>query len=77
MKWLGVLPESFDEFGKNAKATIFREWEDLSDTELAQFDNITKMAIKYQSIIRSIQRKEKQDHLDTCAILNMHYQQTK
>lgn len=77
LKWLGVLPESFDEFGKNAKATIFREWEDLSDTELAQFDNITKMAIKYQSIIRSIQRKEKQDHLDTCAILNMHYQQTK
>ena len=77
LKWLGVLPESFDEFSKNAKNTIFREWEELSDTELAQFDSITKMAIKYQSIVRSIQQRENQEHLDSCAILKMHLEHTK
>ena len=74
LKWLGVLPENFNEFGKNAKSKILKEWEGLSDTELAQFDNITKMAIKYQPLIRSIQQKEKSEHLDTSAILTMHQQ---
>ena len=77
LKWLGVLPENFNEFSKNAKAKILKEWEGLSDTELAQFDNITKMAIKYQPIIRSIQQKEDPKHLDSCAILTMHQQNLK
>lgn len=71
LKWLGLLPENFNEFGKNAKPTITKAWEDLTDTELAQFDSITKMAIKYQHIIRSIQKQEEHSHLDKCSIYNI------
>ncbi len=71
LKWLGVLPESFNEFSKNAKNIIFKEWSDLSDTELAQFDNITKMAIKYQPIIRSLQKKSTHCHTDNCIISSL------
>ncbi len=71
LKWIGILPENFDEFGKNAQAIIKKEWRGLSETELAQFDSITKMAIKYQHIIRSIQKQGEHTHLDACSIFNI------
>ena len=71
LKWLGVLPENFNEFGKKAKEVIMKEWKELSSTEIAQFDSITKMAIKYQHIIREIQNQGHHNHLKACSIYNI------
>ena len=72
LKMIGALPESFDEFGKNAKIHINKEWANLADTELADFHNVTAMAIKYQPLIRKIQKQRSSgDELDANTLLNL------
>ena len=62
LKLLEILPENFDEFSKTAKATVQKEWKELSDTDLADFANITTMAIKYQTEIRKLQKHNQDKH---------------
>lgn len=69
LKMIGILPENFDEFGKHAKIHINKAWENLCDADVKDFDGITKIAIKYQDIVRSIQ-KEKQ-MMDSNALLQV------
>lgn len=72
LKMIGALPESFDEFGKNAKIHINKEWANLADTELTDFQNITAMAIKYQPLIRKIQKQGNGgEELDANMLLNL------
>ena len=55
---IGILPESFDELGKNAKIHINKAWENLTDSDIKNFDLITATAIKYQDIIRAMQKEQ-------------------
>ena len=72
LKLLEILPENFDEFSKTAKATVQKEWKELSDTDLADFASITTMAIKYQTEIRKLQKqKGKNLNFDHDEILNI------
>ncbi len=74
LKMIGILPESFDELGKNAKIHINKAWENLTDADLKYFDRITAMAIKYQEDIRAIQKERRL--LDNNALLNVLAQAT-
>ncbi len=74
LKMVGILPESFDELGKTAKVHINKAWENLTDADLKDFDRVTTMAIKYQDIIRSIQKERRL--LDNNALLNVLAQAT-
>lgn len=58
LKMIGILPESFDELGKNAKIHINKAWENLTDSDIKNFDLITATAIKYQDIIRAMQKEQ-------------------
>ena len=69
LKLIGILPESFDELGKNAKIHINKAWENLTDADIKDFDRITAMAIKYQDTIRSIQKKRQL--MDNNTLLNV------
>lgn len=60
LKMIGSIPESFDELGKNAKAHINKAWENLTGSDIKNFDLIRATAIKYQDVIRAIQKKEQQ-----------------
>jgi hypothetical protein len=71
LKLIGVLPENYDEFSKTAKATVQKEWKELSDTDLADFRSITRMAIKYQSEIRKLQKNNHEHNLDHDEILSL------
>ena len=68
LKSRNILPESFDEFGKNAKIHINKAWKSLSPNDIADFNNITTTAVKYQSLIRSVQKQK--EMLDNNAILS-------
>lgn len=57
LKLIGILPENFDELGKNAKIHINKAWEHLTDADLKDFNCITAIAIKYQDTIRAIQKE--------------------
>lgn len=74
LKMIGILPESFDELGKTAKPHINKAWENLTDADIKYFDRITNIAIKYQDIIRSIQKERRL--LDNNALLNVLAQAT-
>lgn len=74
LKMIGILPESFDELGKHAQIHINKAWENLSHADIKDFDRITNIAIKYQDVVRSIQ-KEKQ-LMDNNALLNVLAQAT-
>lgn len=69
LKMKGILPESFDELSKNAKIHINKLWSNLTDADIKDFDRLTAMAIKYQDVIRSIQKER--HILDNNAILNV------
>lgn len=69
LKMVGILPESFDELGKNAKVHIHKAWENLTDADIKDFDRITAMAIKYQDTIRAIQKKRQL--MDNNTLLNV------
>ena len=60
LKMIGSLPESFDELGKNAKIHINKAWENLTSSDIKNFDLITGTAIKYQNVIRELQKKQQQ-----------------
>ena len=62
LKLIEVLPENFDEFGKNAKNRVMKEWGELSETDLADFASITTMAIKYLTEIRELQKRSREKH---------------
>ncbi len=74
LKLIGILPESFDELGKNAKVHINKAWENLTDADIKDFDRITAMAIKYQDVIRAIQKERRL--MDNNALLNVLAQAT-
>lgn len=74
LKMVGILPESFDELSKNAKIHINKHWENLTDADLKDFNRVTTMAIKYQDVIRSIQKERRL--LDNNALLNVLAQAT-
>jgi len=57
LKLLGKLPESFDELGKNAPEQIKKIWSTLEAGDVDKFKNITNTAIRYQNVIRDIQKK--------------------
>ena len=65
LKMIGSLPESFDELGKHAKVHINKAWENLTSSDIKNFDLITSTAIKYQDIIRKIQKKQQRLELDS------------
>ena len=65
---IGILPESFDELGKNAKEKVNKTWATLTDADIKTFDRITSTAIKYQDVIRGIQKRR--HIMDDNAILN-------
>ena len=65
---MGILPESFDELGKNAKEKVSKTWSTLTDADIKNFDRITSTAIKYQDEIRDIQKKRHM--MDDNAILH-------
>ncbi len=56
LKMIGILPESFDELGKNAKEHVMKAWNTLTPADLKQFNQITQTAVKYQNIINEIQK---------------------
>ena len=68
LKLKNILPENFDEFDKNAKFHIYKAWKTLSPNDLAEFSNITRMAVKYQKEIRAVQKQK--EMLDNNAILS-------
>ncbi len=74
LKAIGILPESFDELGKNAKIHINKAWENLTDADIKDFDRITTMAIKYQDTIRAIQKERRL--MDNKALLDVLAQAT-
>ena len=57
LKMMGILPESFDELGKGAKDKVTKTWSTLTDADIKNFDRITSTAIKYQDVIRDIQKR--------------------
>ena len=61
LKMIGSLPESFDELGKNAATHINRAWENLTSSDIKNFDLITATAIKYQEIIRAKQKRKQME----------------
>lgn len=69
LKMIGILPESFDELGKNAKIHINKAWENLTSADIKDFDRITNIAIKYQDVVRSIQKERR--FMDNAALLNV------
>ena len=68
LKLIGILPESFDELGKNAKEHINKAWGTLTAADIKDFTRITSTAVKYQDIIRNIQKQRRM--MDTTALLN-------
>ncbi|MBR2273232.1 MAG: hypothetical protein IJ864_00115 [Alphaproteobacteria bacterium] len=60
LKMIGSLPENFDELGKNAKNYINKAWENLTSSDIKNFDLVTATAIKYQDIIRTLQKEKSQ-----------------
>ena len=68
LKSRNILPESFDEFGKSAKIIINKAWKSLSPNDLTDFNNITTTAVKYQGLIRSVQKQK--EMLDNNSILS-------
>ncbi len=69
LKMIGILPESFDELGKNAKEHINKSWNTLTQADIKDFTRITSMAIKYQDVVRSIQKERRM--MDNAALLNV------
>lgn len=67
LKLINLLPESFDELGKNAREHINKTWSTLTPADIKDFNRITAMAIKYQNVIRSIQKERRV--LDNSVIL--------
>ncbi len=62
LKMIGILPESFDELGKNADTYINKAWKNLTGSDLQNFKLITDTAVKYQDIIISLQEeRQKRD----------------
>jgi len=69
LKMVGILPESFDELGKNAKEHVNKAWNNLTPADIKDFSRITSMAIKYQDVVRGIQKQRRM--LDSAALLNV------
>ena len=69
LKAIGVLPESFDEMSKNAKAEVDEMWNNLTPADIRRFNRITETAIKYEPVIKSLQTKLKM--LDNNVVMNM------
>lgn len=69
LKMINILPESFNELGKHAKIHINKAWENLSQADLKVFDRLTSIAIKYQDVIRSIQKERQM--MDTNTLLTI------
>ena len=63
------LPESFDELGKNAKEHVNKAWNNLTPADIKDFSRITSMAVKYQDVVRGIQKQRRM--LDSAALLNV------
>ena len=61
LKLIGKLPESFDELGKNAPEQIKKIWNTLEDGDIDKFRNINNTAIRYQNIIRDLQKKRQKE----------------
>lgn len=59
LKMIGILPENFDELGKNAKEHINKAWNTLTAADIKDFMRITSMALRYQDDIRQIQKKRR------------------
>lgn len=59
LKMLGKIPESFDELGKGAETYVKKVWGTLEAADVEKFRDITNTAIRYQDVIRNLQ-KEKQ-----------------
>jgi hypothetical protein len=59
LKMIQVLPESFDELGKNAKIHINKAWQNLTEADIKDFNGLTSIALKYQDVIRSIQKEHR------------------
>ena len=68
LKMIGILPESFDELGKNAKDHVMKAWNTLTPADLKDFTRISKTAVKYQDVIKDIQKKRKM--MDSVTLLN-------
>lgn len=68
LKMIGILPESFDELGKNAKDHIQKAWNTLTPADLKDFTRISQTAVKYQDIIKDIQKKRRM--MDTATLLS-------
>ena len=69
LKMVGILPESFDELGKNAKEHVNKAWNNLTPADIKDFSRITSMAVKYQDVVRGIQKQRRM--LDSAALLNV------
>ncbi len=69
LKLIGILPESFDELGKNAKEHINKAWSTLTAADIKDFTRITSTAVKYQDIIRNIQKQRQL--MDPAALLTV------
>lgn len=69
LKLIGILPESFDELCKSANKQIDKAWYTLTEADHKNFDRITNIAIKYQDVIRSVQKKRKM--MDSSSILQV------
>ena len=62
---LGKIPESFDELGKGAETHIKKIWNALEAADVEKFKDITNTAIRYQDVIRNLQRdKQREDTND-------------
>ena len=65
LKMLGKIPESFDELGKGAETHIKKIWNALEAADVEKFKDITNTAIRYQDVIRNLQRdKQREDTND-------------
>ena len=69
LKMIGLLPESFDELGKNAKEHINKTWNSLTPADIKDFSRITGTALKYQDIVRDIQKQRRM--MDPAALLTV------
>lgn len=66
LKMIGKIPESFDEFGKNAEDHVKKMWSTLKAADVDNFKAITNIAIRYQDVIRGLQKeKQQEDSQDT------------
>jgi len=64
LKMLGKIPESFDELDKSAEAHIKKIWNTLEAADVEKFRDITNTAIRYQDVIRNLQKEKHREDTD-------------